>query len=175
MRIQQRFVVVVAAAALVLPAAAEVLAQAQKAPLSPPGEATGKIGAGTVTIEYSRPSMRGRRIMGGLVPFGQVWRTGANRATHLKTDAALEIGGVAVPAGTYTLYTLPGETAWTLIVNKQTGQHGTQYDQSQDHARIDMRVESLASPVEQFTIAVADGQIIMEWETTRVSVPVKVK
>jgi hypothetical protein len=177
MRVEKRFVAAVMAVAFLGLVPMSVLAQApaQKAPASPPGEAIGKIGAATVTINYGRPSMRGRKIMGELVPFDKVWRTGANTATHLKTDAALEIGGVAVPAGTYTLYTLPGHHAWKLIINKQTGQWGTQYDQAQDHARVDMKVETLSAPVEQFTISVTGGAIVMEWETTRVSVPVTAK
>src|SRR5512136_2743626 len=81
----------------------------QKPPLSPPGQASVTIGAAAITIDYSRPSMRGRKIMGELVPLDKVWRTGANAATTLKTSAAIEIGGTLVPAGTYTIYTLPGE------------------------------------------------------------------
>ena len=88
------------------------------------------------------PSMRGRKIMGGLVPYDKVWRTGANAATTLKTTAALDFGGTLVPAGTYTLYTLPGEKGWKLIINKQTGQWGTQYDQAQDLARVDLKVDA---------------------------------
>ena len=120
--------------------AAIVVAQGNK-PASPAGEATLKFDDGkTVTIEYSRPSMRGRKIFGGLVPYDQVWRTGANAATSLKTDVALTIGAASVPAGNYTLYTLPGATSWKLIINKQTGQWGTEYNQSQDLARVDMKV-----------------------------------
>ena len=159
---------------------AQVFAQDKPAPASPPAQASVKIGAATVTIDYARPSMRGRKIMGGLVPFDKVWRTGANAATTLKTDAALEIGGVAVPAGTYTLYTLPGEKAWKLIINKQTSQWGTQYDQAQDHARIDLKVEAIPQPIELFTITLAGtgakaGLLSMEWESTRLSVPFIVK
>jgi hypothetical protein len=157
-----------------------VFAQDKPAPASPPAQASVTIGAATVTIDYARPSMRARKIMGGLVPFDKVWRTGANAATTLKTNAALEIGGVAVPAGTYTLYTLPGEKAWKLIINKQTGQWGTQYDQARDHARVDLKVESIPQPIEQFTITLAGtgaaaGLLSMEWELTRISVPFVVK
>ncbi len=169
------FVSSIAAAALVMAAAAPLLAQAQP-PASPAAQVTAKVGAATITIDYSRPSMRGRAIMGGLVPYDKVWRTGANRATHLKTDAALTIGDLAVPAGTYTLYTVPGEKGWTLIVNKQTGQWGTQYDQAQDLGRVKMTVEVLPAAVEQFTIAVtASGTLTMEWEKTRASVAVASK
>jgi hypothetical protein len=159
----------------VLPATAQ-----QKPPLSPPGQAAVTIGAATITIDYSRPAIRGRKIMGGLVPFDKVWRTGANAATTLKTSAALEIGGAQVPAGTYTLYTLPGEKAWKLIINKQTGQWGTVYDQAQDLARVDLTVGATSAPVEQFTITLsatgaAAGLLTMEWETTKLTVPFSVK
>ena len=96
---------------------------AQQKPLSPPGDATLKFDDGkTVTIQYSRPSMRGRKIFGGLVPYDEIWRTGANAATRLKTDVDLFIDGEAVPKGEYTLYTQPGMSSWKLIINKQTGQ-----------------------------------------------------
>jgi len=161
--------------AVIAPAAAQ-----QKPPLSPPGQAAVTIGAASITIDYSRPSMRGRKIMGELVPYDKIWRTGANAATTLKTTAALEIGGALVPAGTYTLYTLPGEKAWKLIVNKQTGQWGTQYDQAQDLARVDLKVGATAAPVEQFTITLtgtgaAAGSLTMEWENTKLTIPFTVK
>src|SRR5689334_13753896 len=99
---------------------------------SPPGTAEVSLAGKTVTIKYGRPSMRGRKIMGGLVPYGQVWRTGANEATTLVTPVTLLIGGTTIPAGEYTLWTLPSEGTWKLIVNKQTGQWGTEYDEHQD-------------------------------------------
>src|SRR5271169_6019206 len=142
-------------AVMVLILAAGVIAQEQtKQPLSPPGTATFTFADGkTVTVDYSRPSMRGRKIFGGLVPYGQVWRTGANSATSLKTDANLTIGGASVPAGSYTLYTIPDEKKWTLIINKETGQWGTEYSEKDDLARVEMKVSKNASPTEQFTIA----------------------
>ena len=174
----KKLVLLTTAAALVCAVAAPLAAQAQ-APASPPAKVTAKIGAATVTIDYSRPSMRGRKIMGGLVPFDKVWRTGANKATHLITDAALTIGTLAVPAGTYTVYTVPGEKAWTLVINKQTGQWGTQYDQAQDLGRVEMKVEPIQTAVEMFTIAIkasgAKGALTMEWENTRASVAVEAK
>jgi hypothetical protein len=174
-----RFTTLVLVAALLFAAGAPAAAQ-QKPPLSPPGQAAVTIGAATITIDYARPSMRGRKIMGELVPFDKVWRTGANAATTLKTSAAIEIGGSLVPAGTYTLYTLPGATAWKLIINKQTGQWGTVYDQAQDLARVDLKVGKTAAPVEQFTITLAGtggaaGLLTMEWENTTVSIPFSVK
>src|SRR5579884_3434907 len=154
---------------------APLLAQ-EKQQLSPPGEASVKFDDGkTVTIKYSRPSMRGRKIFGELVPYGKVWRTGANAATSLATDTALDIGGTNVPAGSYTLYSLPGETSWQLIVNKQTGQWGTAYEQGQDLARIPMKVSQLPSGLETFTISLdktgaKSATLKLEWELTSASV-----
>ena len=158
-----------------------IVAAGQNNRCSPPGEATLKFADGkTVSIEYSRPSMRGRKIFGGLVPYDEVWRTGANAATSLKTDVALTIGGANVPAGSYTLYTLPGANSWKLIINKQTGQWGTNYDQSQDLARVDMKVSQRSSPLEQFTISFDktggdSATLKLEWDTTIASVEVKEK
>ena len=112
--------------------------------------------------------------MGELVPFNKVWRTGANEATSFVTEADLVMGGATIPKGSYTLYTIPATDKWTLIINKQTGQWGTSYDQSQDLARVDMKVENLTEPVEQFTISFTSspegGVIKLEWENTRASV-----
>ena len=132
-----------------------------------------------IYVDYGRPSMRGRKIMGGLVPYGRVWRTGANAATTLITDVGLRIGNVDVPRGTYTLYTLPTARGWTLIVNRQTGQWGTQYEPARDLARIPMQVSALPAPVQQFTIALERGRggthtLALEWETTRATVPFRV-
>src|SRR5438309_7648567 len=92
-----------------------------------------------ITIEYGRPYLKGRKVGQELAPYGKVWRTGADEATALTTETDLTIGGVKVPAGKYTLYTLPSEGTWKLIINKETGQWGTKYDESQDLARIDMK------------------------------------
>ncbi|HEX6368272.1 MAG TPA: DUF2911 domain-containing protein [Longimicrobium sp.] len=148
-------------------------------PASPRDTAEMRIADDRVYVDYGRPFMRGRAIMGGLVPYGQVWRTGANAATTLITTRALRVGGTTVPAGTYTLYTLPGETAWQLIINRQTGQWGTEYDQAQDLARIPMQVARTPAPVEQFTIALEPGggnlvNLVMTWEDTRASVPMEI-
>jgi hypothetical protein len=156
-----------------------VAAQEAKKPLSPPAKAEATIGGKQISIDYSAPSKRGRAIMGELVPYGKVWRTGANAATTLHTAADLMIGNVHVPAGTYTLYTLPGEKEWTLIINKQTGQWGTKYDQSQDLGRVKMNVTTVKDPVETFAIALAPvnakkGILKLTWENTEASVPLMV-
>jgi len=156
-----------------------IIAQEQKKPLSPPGQASLTFADGkTVTLDYSRPSMRNRKIFGGLVPYDQVWRTGANAATSLKTDVNLNIGGTNVPAGSYTLYTLPGMSSWQLIINKQTGQWGTEYNQSQDLARIPMQVTQRPSGLETFSISFDktggdSATLKLDWENTLASVEVK--
>jgi hypothetical protein len=148
---------------------------------SPPGTAEVTFADGKkVTIDYSRPSAKGRKVYGGLVPYGQVWRTGANEATSLKTDTDLVIGGTTVPAGSYTLYTVPASGSWKLIINKQTGQWGTNYEQGQDLARVDMNVTTVSQPVEQFTISFDktggdSAKLNLDWEKTRASVEVKEK
>jgi hypothetical protein len=168
-----------AATAFALLAAATLLC-AQEPRISPHVKAEIELKGQSITINYGSPRIRGRQIMGKLVPYGQVWRTGADEATSLKTTAELEIGGIKVPAGSYTIYTLPSEGAWKLIINKQTGQWGTEYDQSQDLARVDLSKTSLPNPLEEFTIQFqktsADAAtLVLEWETTRLSVPVRVR
>ena len=145
---------------------------------SPHETATYQVGRATIELTYGRPSRRGRAIFGALVPFEKVWMPGADEATILETNASLQFGGVRVPAGSYSLYTIPSPNVWKLIVNKQTGQWGTVYDEKQDLARIDMKKQSLPSPAENFTIAfdqVAPDtcRMRLEWETTRGSLDFK--
>lgn len=167
------------AAALIALTTVAVAQNDKKPPLSPPGQATLTFADGnTVTIDYSRPSMRNRKIFGGLVPYDQVWRTGANAATSLKTSVDLNIGGTTVPKGSYTIYSLPGMSKWELIINKQVGQWGTEYSQGQDLARVPMKVAQRSSGLEMFTISLdktgADSATLkVEWENTIASVDVK--
>jgi hypothetical protein len=148
---------------------------------SPPANASLDLGGGkSITIDYSSPRMRGRKIFGGLVPYGQVWRAGANESTTFVTTADVTVGDTAVPAGSYTLFALPEQDKWTLIISKKTGEWGTQYPgPSNDLARIPMKVSSLPSPVENFTISFDKsgngGTLNMEWETTRASVAIAKK
>ena len=148
-------------------------------PLSPRDTARATIGGVEVSIDYSRPSRRGRDIFGVLEPWNKVWRTGANAATQLTTPVDLVIGGATVPAGKYTIWTLPAPDGWTLIINKQTGQWGTEYHPEQDLVRVQAKVETLPAPVEQFTIgfepAGAPTMITFTWDKTRYSVPVAKK
>jgi len=172
----------IAVAVMMMFAALTLAAQEDKSKRpSPPGTAEVTFGDGKkVTIDYSRPYAKGRQVMGGLVPYGSVWRTGANEATSLKTDTDLVIGGTTVPAGSYTIYSLASEDSWKLIINKQTGQWGTEYHEDQDLARIDMKVTSLSQPVEQFTIGFDKksgdaAQLNLQWAKTQASVEVKEK
>ena len=128
-----------------------------------------------ISVNYGRPSIRGRKIMGGLVPWNEVWRTGANQATHVKTSFDMTFGGVPVTRGTYTLWTLPSPGGWKVILNKQTGQWGTVYNPSLDLARFDATVEQTSTPVDTFTIALKptgkiSGVMMLMWENTIVSV-----
>lgn len=147
-------VAAVAVSISLIPPASAQSSGASKAPLSPPAKADVSLTDANITIDYSAPSMRGRQIFGNgtLVPYGKVWRTGANSATTLKTSGNLKIGSLSVPAGTYTLYSLPTASGWTLIINKQTGQWGTVYKEDMDLGRVPMEKASNASPVEKMVI-----------------------
>jgi len=148
---------------------------------SPPESATCDLGAGkSVKTNYSSPRMKGRKIYGELVPFGQVWRTGANEATTFVASSDVTVGAKSVPAGNYTIFTVPTAGKWTLIINKKTGEWGIPYKYESDElARIDMKVSKLPSPVENFTISYekSGGGCTMniDWETTRASVDIEAK
>lgn len=138
------------------------------------GEA--QMSSGRIFIDYGRPSMRGRVIMGGLVPYNKWWRTGANEATSFVTEMDLRLGDTVVPKGAYTLYTLPSAKQWKLMINRQTGQWGTVYDPSLDLVRLPMKKRTLKTPVEKFTILLErtgsrSGVLRLRWERTEVYVP----
>ena len=136
-------------------------------------------GGAALMIDYSRPSKRGRVVYGGVVPYGEVWRTGANAATQFKTDKALDFGGTVVPAGFYTLWTVPTASGWKLIVNSETGQWGTAHKAEKDLYTIDMKTSTLPQVVERFTISVepsaTGGVLNLDWDTTRASIAFTVK
>ena len=145
-------------------------------PLSPRETKTFEVDGATITISYGRPSMRGRKIFGGLRPFGVLWMPGADEASRLDTSADLRFGEVVLPRGSYTLYTIPGEKTWTLIISKELGQFHTSYHKDQDFARLDMNVSTLPEPVERLTIHAipatgGGGLLAIDWETTRAYVP----
>ena len=148
---------------------------------SPPASASCDLGGGkSIKTDYSSPRAKGRKIYGGLVPFGEVWRTGANAATTFVASADVTVGGKSVPAGNYTIFTVPTADKWTLIVNKKTGEWGIPYKYESDElARVDMKVSKLPAPVENFTISyVKSGSgctLHVDWETTRASVDISAK
>jgi hypothetical protein len=148
---------------------------------SPAASATCDLGGGkTIKTNYSSPHMKGRKIYGNLVPFGQVWRAGANEATTFVTGSDVVVGGKAVPAGSYTIFTVPEADKWTLIINKKTGEWGIPYKYESDElARVDMKVSKLPAPLENFTIAYDKSgsgcTLRMDWETTRASVDITAK
>jgi hypothetical protein len=147
--------------------------------LSPRDTVNATAGGAALWIDYSRPAKRGRSIFGNVVPYGEVWRTGANSATQFKTDKDLDFGGTVVPAGAYTLWTLPTATGWKLIVNSEVGISGTARKPEKDLYTIDMKVAPLSEGVERFTITVVPsaqgGALNLEWDTTRASAAFTVK
>jgi hypothetical protein len=150
---------------------------------SPPASAECKFSDGkTIKIDYSSPRAKGRKIFGeesdkALVPYGKIWRTGANDATTFVTDAKLTVGGKAVPAGSYTIFSVPKADAWWLVISKKTGEWGTDYPgESEDLVRVPMTVSKTAAPVENFLIAFDQAgskcTLRIEWENTRASVEI---
>jgi hypothetical protein len=154
-------------------------AQRSLGQLSPRDTARASIGGSQVWVDYGRPLKRGREIFGVVVPWNTVWRTGANAATQFNTPVDLVVGGANVPAGKYTLWTLPTPTGWKLIINKETGQWGTAYHPEQDLVRVDAKVETLATPVDQMVIAFEPAtnpnMLSVSWDKTKVTVPVTKK
>ena len=145
---------------------------------SPPANAECQLSNGkSVKIDYSSPRMKGRKIFGGLVPYGQVWRAGANESTTFVTDTDLNVGGTTVPAGSYTIFTIPNADKWTLIINKKTGEWGVPYKYEADElGRVDMKVGKTSAPVEDFVIAFdrsgSPCTMVMRWENTEASVAI---
>ena len=131
----------------------EMKADSSKPLPSPAAKASVQLDGKSVTIDYNAPSLRGRKMIGGHDPYGKVWRTGANPATTLKTATNLKIGTLDVPAGTYTIYSLPNADKWLLIINKQTGQWGTEYDAKRDLGRTPLTGKTLGSPQEVMSIS----------------------
>jgi hypothetical protein len=159
----------------------------QRPRVSPHETITAEIDGSQLKLVYGRPYAKDpksgevRKVWGKLVPYGKAWRTGADEATVLTTDQPLVIGETTIPAGTYSLFTLPEESGESkLIINKQTGQWGTRYDEKQDLARVPLKKETLDKPVDQFTMAIeknpsGGGVIKMMWENTQFSAPFTVK
>jgi hypothetical protein len=148
---------------------------------SPPANAQCSFSDGkSAKVDYSSPRRKGRTVYGGLVPYGQVWRTGANEATALVTDTNLSVGAKDVPAGSYTIFTVPEQNKWTLVISKKTGEWGTDYPgEKEDLVRVPMNVSKTPSEVENFTISFeqkgSSCTMNLDWENTRASVEVAEK
>ncbi len=174
----RKLVLVLAPLALLLASVQLACAQRQ----SPHEKTSATVGGATITVEYGRPYLKGRKMLGGHEPYGKVWRTGADEATTFTTTSDLMFGSLHVPAGTYALFTIPGENEWTVILNKVAKTWGAfDYDKNkaQDLGQIKVAVEKLSSPVEQLTISIEpgsgqNGTLKIVWETTGISVPLMV-
>ena len=176
--IKRNFTVAVAVLALGLGVGTAALAQKKKA--SPAAETSVTLAGKHVVIDYSAPSVKGRKIFGDLVPYGQIWRTGANAATTLTTDADLDLKGLKIPKGKYTLYSIPTETGFTLVVNKQTGQWGTVHDAAQDLGKVELEVGKPEAPAEIFSITLKGagenkGTLTIAWDKLTASAPFTVQ
>jgi len=175
----RKFAVLGSAVLLAAVATVSIHAQQDKSKRpSPPASAKCDLGGGKlITVDYSSPRAKGRKIFGGIVPYGEVWRAGANEATTFVSTSDLMVGGQHVPAGKYTIFTIPNQDKWTLIVSKKTGEWGIPYPGADsDLARVDMKVAPTSSAVEDFTIAFDKGakgcSLRMEWENTKASVEI---
>lgn len=159
-----------------------LVAQPPNGPMpSPPAKAEVALGPVKIVVDYHSPRMRGRKIMGDVVPYGQVWRTGANPATGFVVSGGdVTVAGKPVAAGKYTIYTIPGEKSWKLIISMETGQWGTEYHADRDLVRVDMDVNKLPAPQENMSISFENTvgkstEMHVRWETTDVSVPIIAK
>lgn len=154
--------------------------QAGPAQLSVRDTARGTIGTTALSVDYGRPLARGRALLGNVIEYDRVWRTGANEATHFTTSAPITLAGLDVPAGVYTLWTVPRRAGAELIVNRQTGQWGTQFDRSQNLGTVALQAEVLGDTVEQFTVRIEPdgatrGRLVLEWGTFRWTAPIVVR
>ncbi len=142
---------------------------------SPPAQVSGTIGGAEVTIDYSRPSKRGREVFGGLEKYGKVWRTGANESTWIQVNQDVEVEGKKLAAGKYGLFTIPGESEWTIIFNeKWDGWGAYSYNQDEDVLRVSVPSSQTDEVVELFTIEIEDsGNVVMAWDRTKVQFAIK--
>ncbi|MBM3177689.1 MAG: DUF2911 domain-containing protein [Bacteroidetes bacterium] len=154
---------------LIFLAVAGVATAQEKKMASPPASADGTVDGIKVHVDYHQPSARGRKIMGGLVPYNQVWRTGANATTSIEFSDAVKVEGKAVAKGKYGLFTVPGENEWTIIINKTIKWGSYEYKESEDLLRVKVKPGKTDSFVETFTIAVEKNQVVLRWENTQVA------
>jgi len=137
---------------------------------SPPATAMAKVGKANITINYGQPSVKGREVWGKLVPYGQVWRTGANEATTFETDKDIKVQGKTLPAGKYGFFTVPGEKEWTIVFNKVPNQWGAfKYDQAQDYMRVTAKPKKSAKFNEKLLYSINKGWVSIDWENLDVS------
>ncbi len=159
---------------LLLLAFSVVMAQDKSKRPSPPKTAEGSIDGVKIKIDYSAPSAKGRKMLGGIEPYGKVWRTGANEATVFEIDQVIQVEGKALPAGKYELFTIPGESEWVIIFQKHKGQWGAyDYKEADDVLRVNVKAGKTSSFVETFAIAVEKGQVNLQWENTLVAFKIK--
>lgn len=142
---------------------------------SPPAEASATVGNTEVIIDYSQPAVKGREIFGALVPYGEVWRTGANEATTFEVDKDVLVEGQPLPAGKYALFTIPGEEEWALIFNKTADQWGAyEYEQAQDVLRVNVEPKKVPEEAELLSFDVDEsGEVSLQWADTKVSFQVE--
>jgi hypothetical protein len=142
--------------------------------VSPPAATRGMLDDATIIISYSQPSVKGRVIWGDLVPYGKVWRTGANEATTLETDKDILIGGKELTQGKYALFTIPGEKEWVVIINKEWDQWGSfKYDASKDVLRITAVPQQSPAFHEQLKFDISDQHIVLSWENLQLNIPLE--
>ena len=159
--------------ALLLSAAATLSAQGNKPPASPPKSATGMVGDAEITVEWAAPSVKGREIWGALVPYDQVWRTGANKATTFETSADIMVEGQKLAAGKYSLFTIPGKDEWTIVFNSVSDQWGSyNYDAAKDVLRVKVK-SAVCDLAEMLGIAVEDNMLKIHWEKVCVAASLK--
>jgi hypothetical protein len=141
---------------------------------SPPAKAEGIVDGAKIVVDYSKPSAKGRKMLGGIEPFGKVWRTGANEATTFEVDKNVKIEGKELPKGKYSLFTIPGETEWTIIFNKTIEQWGAyEYKEAEDALRVTVKPGKSDKFVETFSISVEGNKVLLRWENTQVAFAVK--
>ena len=140
---------------------------------SPAATASGKAGGSDITINYSSPSVKGRTIWGELVPYGKVWRAGANAATIFNTSKDIMVEGKKLPAGKYSLYAVPDQNEWQIVFNSQTGQWGTQHDASKDVLTVNVKPKASSSMNERLAYDVKNNGFVLMWE--KLEVPVSIK
>ncbi|MGD1846648.1 MAG: DUF2911 domain-containing protein [Salibacteraceae bacterium] len=161
-------------------AATAAVAQIKTPQPSPGATISQTVGLTDITVVYSRPGMKDRTIFGDLVPYGKIWRTGANKATMIKFDEPVSFNNKEVPAGSYSIFTMPGKEMWTIMINKNTELWGAgEYKESEEVTRFEIKSTTLGDPVETFTIEFShltdnSAHLVMKWEKTRVAIPIKV-